>query len=176
MSYITLKPRINVGDHVQGEKDAPIEIIEFGEYFNPYSQKMFKVMSQVIAANRGRIKYTFRNFPDRERHPFADLAARATHAAFLQGKYLAMHQRIFEAMGDVNKDKLMRFAQELGLDMPQFIKNINGQECLNKLITDIETANRCGLVRVPALFIQGERYEGEYYPSDINKVIAGIEV
>ncbi|BDD10114.1 hypothetical protein FUAX_25460 [Fulvitalea axinellae] len=162
MTYITMTPRVNVGDYVSGERDSPIIVIEFGDYLSLESKELFKVMMRVRAMNRGKMAYVFRCLPDQRSSPFSDMAGRSVQAAGLQGKYWQMHQKLFETSERVDKDRIYYCAQQLGLDMDAFERELNGQKCLSRMMQDIETANRCGISKGPVIFVNKRKYGGAY--------------
>jgi protein-disulfide isomerase len=105
-----------------------------------------------------KLKFIFRNFPLANIHPDAVMAAVATEAAALQDKYWEMHDIVFENQEELERDSLIAYANELGLDIKQFEKDIDNPELTQKVEADFESGIRSGVNATPTFFINGEKY------------------
>src|SRR5579864_1829133 len=93
---MNLKPAVNKNDHMQGDSNAPIELVEYGDYQCPHCGHAYPIIKGVQRKLKNSLKFVFRNFPLSEMHPDAFNAALAAEAASLQGKFWEMHDIIFE--------------------------------------------------------------------------------
>ena len=156
----TLKPAVDSKDHSQGGDSASITIVEFGDYQCPHCGAAYPVIKEIQEAFGDQIKFIFRNFPLAEIHPFAKIAAQATEAANVQGKYWKMHDAIFERQSHLSTNFITKLAEELGLDVEQFLTDLNSEEVITKVEDDFESGIRSGVNGTPSFFVNGEKFDG----------------
>src|SRR5436190_5521689 len=116
----TLTPVVSERDHAQGAPDAPLMLVEYGDYQCPYCGEAHPVVKQLQKAFGKKLRFVFRNFPLTQAHPYALIAAEAAEAAALQGKFWEMHDLIYENQLDLEPDILPVWAEEVGLDLDKF--------------------------------------------------------
>ena len=107
-------------DHAQGAADAPVTLIEYGDYECPHCGRAYPIIKDVQRRLGDRLRFVFRNFPLSEAHPHAEHAAEAAEAAASQGQYWAMHDALFEHQRALGDTHLVQYAAALGLDPAQF--------------------------------------------------------
>jgi protein-disulfide isomerase len=110
----------------------------------------------LLERNATKVKIVFKNFPLRS-HPFAAKAAIAALAAGRQGKFWEFHDALFKEYSQINDEKILEIARQLGLNEVQFKENLNDQEIVKKIQADIQEAYQLGVDRVPTVFINGKR-------------------
>src|SRR5262249_5272328 len=93
---MTLKIPVNASDHVLGKFDAPITLVEYGDYECPYCGAAYPIVKGVLSDLGSRVRFIFRNMPLAQIHPHALLAARGAEAAGEQDKFWEMHDALFE--------------------------------------------------------------------------------
>ncbi|MEJ0105180.1 MAG: thioredoxin domain-containing protein [Bacteroidota bacterium] len=155
---MSLKPPISAKDHLQGNKDAVIELVEYGDYQCPHCGRAYPIVKKIQKELGDKLKFVFRNFPLAEIHPQAVRAAIASEAAALQGKYWEMHDIIFENQDYLSEDAFLQFAEELELNVHQFNKDMAKKTLLEKTEADFESGIRSGVNATPTFFINGEKY------------------
>src|SRR6266481_5587131 len=116
----TLTPPVSERDHAEGRADAPMTLVEYGDYQCPYCGEAYPVVKRLQKALGKKLLFVFRNFPLTQAHPYALIASEAAEAAALQGKFWEMHDLIFENQADLEPDILPVWANEAGLDMEKF--------------------------------------------------------
>src|ERR1700712_2180353 len=99
-----LKPPVGENDHVQGDKSAAIELVEYGDYQCPHCGAAHPVIKKIQKSFGKQVRFVFRNFPLQESHPYAMAAAIAAEAAGLQDKFWEMHDVIYENQDDLSED------------------------------------------------------------------------
>jgi protein-disulfide isomerase len=155
---ISLTPPVTGRDHIQGFNDAPITLLEFGDYQCPYCGAAYPVVHQ-IQRNFGRkLRFIFRNFPLTQAHPYALIAAEAAEAAALQGKFWEMHDLLYENQDNLQPDLLLALAQKLGLDIPKFGAAIQSDDLKRRIKEDRQSGIHSGVNGTPCFFINGVRY------------------
>src|SRR3984957_3268178 len=106
-------------DHVRGSPAGHL-IIEYGDYECPYSRQAFHAIQQVEQQLGGNVRFAFRHFPLTQIHPHAMAAAAAAEAAARQGRFWDMHELLFRRQKELGDADLVRYAAQLGLDVPRF--------------------------------------------------------
>ncbi|MBV9772893.1 MAG: thioredoxin domain-containing protein [Gemmatimonadetes bacterium] len=146
-------------DHVMGSPDAPLVLVEYGEY-ECITCRIARVAVGHLQQKFGeRLAYVFRHFPQSRQHPHAQLAAEAAEAAGAQGKFWEMHARLFET-GQLSEDDLRWHAEEIGLDVERFRRELRERTYAPRVVEDLEEGIRVNVTRTPTFFINSQRYEG----------------
>jgi protein-disulfide isomerase len=155
-----LKPAVNKTDHIQGNKNATVELVEFGDYQCPHCGAAYPVIKEIQETFGDQIKFIFRNFPLSEIHPAARPAAIAAEAAALQDKFWEMHDTIFENQNRLSSNFLLKLAENLSLDITQFNTDIESDSMNEKVDNDFESGVRSGVNGTPTFFVNGKRFDG----------------
>jgi protein-disulfide isomerase len=149
-------------DHVRGGPAGRL-IVEYGDYECPYSRQAFREIALVERRLAGEVRFAFRHFPLTEIHPHALAASAAAEAAALQDRFWDMHELLFHRQKALEDDDLLRYADELGLDIEAFERDRAGARVLNRIRRDVESGIASGEVRgTPTLFIDGIVHHGSY--------------
>src|ERR1700733_12603984 len=98
---------VSKNDHFQGPFDAPLTLVEYGDYQCPYCGRPYAVVKRIQEELGDNLRFVFRNFPLKESHPFAWIAAQAAEAADLQKKFWEMHDSIYENQASLSPEMLM---------------------------------------------------------------------
>jgi len=146
--------------HVRGRADAPVLIEEFGDFQCPPCGEFHPIMSRIERDFPTQVRFSFRHFPIKTAHPHAVLAAHATEAAGLQGKFWELHDVIYEKQSEWKDAKDARpiftnYARALGLDMQKFSQDIDSTPASMRLVTDERRAQTLGVTGTPTVFING---------------------
>ncbi len=155
-------------DHVLGNPDTAIILLEYGDYECPYCGRAHKVLKRLLEQVGDQIRFSFRNFPLSEIHPHALSAALAAESAGLQGKFWEMHDLILENQRTgLAADRLVAFAQSLSLNMDQFKSDMDSPELFDRVHEDFMSGVRSGVNGTPTFFINGQRHDG---PADLGSL------
>ncbi|MFC1617754.1 DsbA family protein [Patescibacteria group bacterium] len=147
-------------DPYTGNEDAKATIIVFDDFECPFCGKMHETLSEVRKKfSDGELRIVYRDFP-LSGHKNALPAAKAAAAAREQGKYFRMADLIFDNLKELSDEKLLEFAEELGLDMDQFKKDLEKEEFQAEIDKDMEDAKSYGVTGTPAVFLNGEQIGG----------------
>jgi protein-disulfide isomerase len=171
---MSLKPPVGPQDHVQGNPDAPIELVEYGDFECPFCGQAYDSVKAVQAALGDDLRFVFRNFPLAQAHPHALAAAQAAEAAGLQGRFWEMHDVLFEHQDMLDEANLLRFAAALGLDMERFARDFASPEVAAKIRADFLSGARSGVNGTPTFFVNGERYDGSWAPQDFVAALSSL--
>jgi protein-disulfide isomerase len=170
----TLKPAVSSTDHFQGNENAPITLVEYGDYQCPHCGHAYPIIKKVQAYFGDNLKFVFRNFPLENIHPFAVPAAIATEAAAKQDKFWQMHDIIFENQTNLHGNSFSQFAEALNLDIEQFNVDIENVFVLNKVEADFESGIKSGVNGTPSIFINGIKYNGMVETQDLIDALKSI--
>lgn len=157
---MSLKPAVSNTDHAQGNLDADLVIVEYGDYQCPYCGAAYPVLKELMSQFGSQIKFVFRNFPLSEMHQYARPAAIAAEAANLQGKFWEMHDAIYENQRELNENFLMKLAEKLKLNIPQFEKDLESIKLAEKVDADFESGIMSGVNGTPSFFVNGKKFDG----------------
>ena len=155
---MSLRPPVSTADHIEGNPAAAIELVEYGDYQCPHCGRAYPIVKALQKEFGDRLKFVFRNFPLRNIHPDAEMAAVAAEAADLQGMYWQMHDIIFENQDALSQEVFPEFAAALDLDVQQFQNDLKKEELKIKVENDFESGVRSGVNATPTFFINGEKY------------------
>jgi protein-disulfide isomerase len=169
-----LVPAVNSEDHIKGNPEAVLELVEYGDYQCPYCGRAYRIVQQIERELGKDMKFVFRNFPLAKIHLQAKPAAVATEAAALQGRFWEMHDIIFENQQILSADNILLFAENIGLDTFQFENDIQRKELFDKVEQDFRSGIRSGVNRTPSFYINGKKYEGDWEGNTLLKYLKSI--
>ena len=151
---------VGVRDHIRGPADAPITLVEYGDYECPDCGTAHPVIKDLQRRLGSRLRVVFRNFPCPDRHPHAQHAAEAAEAAAAQGQFWEMHDMLFEHFNELEDAYLVRYAAELGLDVRRFSHELVEHAYAPRVREDVRGGLRSGVNRTPTFYINGVRHGG----------------
>jgi protein-disulfide isomerase len=166
-----LEPPVNAKDHIQGNKNAPLELVEYGDYQCPHCGSAYPMIKTVQEAMGDNLKFVFRNFPLSDAHPDAFNAAVAAEAAGLQNKFWEIHDIIYENQELLDWKHLLAYAKKIGLDVVRFKADVEKESITVKVEADFESGVRSGVNGTPSFFINGEKYEGSWEPEELSEYL-----
>jgi protein-disulfide isomerase len=157
-----LKVPLDPKDHAQGPADAPVTLVEYGDYECPHCGHAYPIVKQLQQEFAKDMRFIFRNFPLANAHPHAELAAESAEAAAEQGKFWEMHDWLFENQEDLSAANIAAGAKELGLDVRRFAKEIESRKYQEKVRHDFSGGVRSGVNGTPTFFINGVRHDADF--------------
>jgi protein-disulfide isomerase len=140
------------GAPFKGAADAPVTIVLFTDFQCPYCARIVPVLNEVLEKNKGKAKLVFKNFP-LNTHQFARKAAAAALAAGRQGKFWEFHDRLFQNYNRLNDQVVQEQAQQLGLDMQKFEKDMNDPQIAQVINQDYQDGIKAGVRGTPAIYV-----------------------
>jgi len=168
----TLTQPVSAQDHAEGPADAPLTLVEYGDYQCPYCGAAYPVVKRLQKKLGKRLRFVFRNFPLTESHPYALIAAEAAEAAALQGKFWEMHDLLFEQQASLKPEIIPSWAKRTGLNVEQFENDVKQGLVEKRIKEDRQSGIRSGVNGTPTFFINGTRYDGS---SDYSSLLAALE-
>ncbi len=162
-----LVPPLETVDHVRGERDAPLELVMFGDFQCPYCLGAQSVIRRVRERLGDRLAFGFRHLPIPERHPLAPLAAQASEAAAAQGQFWEFHDALFQAQPRLSRETVLEVAKDLRLDVDRVAAEIDAELHAERIERDLASAQESGATGTPAFFVNGVRLFGAYDASSL---------
>jgi Na+/H+ antiporter NhaA len=148
-------------DHIRGPADAPVTLLEYGDFQCPYCGQAEPVIRELLA-DFGDLRYVWRHLPLNDVHPQAQLAAEAAEAAGAQGRFWEMYDLLLANQDKLAARDLIAHAQRLGLDVERFRAALQKQRFAARVARDVQSADASGVSGTPTFFINGRRHYGAY--------------
>jgi protein-disulfide isomerase len=158
----TLTPPIGPRDHTLGPPDAPVTLVEYGDYECPHCGRAAPVVESVRERLGDQLLFAYRDFPLAQIHPHAEDAAEMSEAAGAQGRFWEMHATLFQHQHALDPNHLVRYAAMVGVD-PGWAASALQTHTFEPLVReDFMSGVRSGVNGTPTFFINGERYDGSW--------------
>lgn len=152
---ITDQRLMDQDDPYLGNPLAKVKIIEFGDFQCPYCQESFPAVRKIAENYGNQIQIIYRDFPLSEIHPQAEKAAEAAACAQKQGKFWSYHDKLFLNQDNLTVKDLLKYAQELNLNINQFTNCLNTGEMTNEVLADYNDGENLGIKGTPTFIING---------------------
>jgi Na+/H+ antiporter NhaA len=149
-------------DHVRGADDAPVTLVEYGDYQCPYCGQAEVVIRQLLDSFGDELRYVWRHLPLEDVHPNAQRAAEAAEAASAQGRFWPMHDTLLTHQDELSPRDLRRHAASVGLDVDRFVEDLRTREHAERVADDVRSADASGVTGTPTFFVNGQRHQGAY--------------
>jgi protein-disulfide isomerase len=148
-------------DHIRGPVDAPVTVLEYGDFECPYCGQAEPVVRELLR-DFGDVAYVWRHLPLNDVHPRAQQAAEAAEAAANQGAFWEMHDLLLEHQDALAQEDLSAYAEELGLDVERFEDDLRTRAGVRRVAEDVDSADISGVSGTPTFFVNGLRHYGAY--------------
>ena len=158
-------------DHIRGRFDAPVTLVEYGDFECPYCGRAEPVVEELVGSFGDDLAFVFRHLPLGDVHEHAEMAAEAAEAAGAQGRFWEMHDALFSAEASLSEPGLMGHAAAIGLDLDRFATDLRERRHALRVARDIASADESGAPGTPTFFINGGRYGGRF---DVSSMSAAI--
>lgn len=163
---------VSARDHVLGPADAPVTLVEYGDFECPNCRAAHEVLCRVLGRVGDRVRMVWRHFPMENTHPHARAAALASEAAAAQGRFWPMHDRLLDGQGALEPEDLAEHAAAAGLDVDRFARDLRAGTGAERIREDFSTGVRSGVNGTPTFFVNGLRHDGGY---EYGPLLAAIE-
>ncbi len=159
-------------DHVQGPANAPVTLVEYGDYECQYCGRAHPIIQDLQNYLGTQFRYVYRHFPIRSIHSHSQLAAEAAEAAGAQGKFWEMHDALYDHQDALEREDILDYGRQIGLDMARFEADLDSHVHAERVHEDFREGIRSGVNGTPTFFINGVRYDGAW---DLESLIEAIE-
>ena len=162
-------------DHIRGAEDAPVTLVEYGDFECPYCGQAERTIRELLAQYGDDVRYVWRHLPLNDVHPSAQLAAEASEAAAIQGKFWEMYDLLLAHQGALTLRDLTRYAEDLGLDVERLLDEVRRREHAPTIAEHVASADESGVSGTPTFFINGRRHYGVYDLDALTEAVAAAK-
>jgi protein-disulfide isomerase len=161
-SLFELSVPVGPADHSIGAAHAPVTVVEYGDFECPNCKQAAAALKQLLARFKDGVRIVYRHFPLEAVHVHALNAAEAAECAGAQGKFLPMHDLLFEHQNALKAHQLHEYAQRLELDMVQFNAAMHDHLSLQRIREHIRGGEESGVRATPTFFVNGKLQDVSY--------------
>src|SRR5262249_36049111 len=158
-------------DHVRGPVEAPVTVVEYGDFECPYCGQAEPVVRELLR-DFGDVTYVWRHLPLNDVHPNAQQAAEGAEAAAEQGAFWEMHDLLLVRQDALRFRDLVDYAEQLGLDVERFEEDLRTRDGAGRIAQDVDSADMSGVSGTPTFFVNELRHYGAY---DIATLSAAVK-
>jgi protein-disulfide isomerase len=170
-----LRSAVGAHDHVSGPADAPVTLVEYGDYECPHCGHAFTVVEKVRERLGDQLRFVFRHFPLSEMHPHALHAAEATESAAAQAgeaAFWSVHHANFTHQRALDDASLVQYATAAGGDASTTESDLESDAYADRVQADFSSGVRSGVNGTPTFFINGQRFDGDF--ADVDAFIEAL--
>ncbi|MEK7503658.1 MAG: thioredoxin domain-containing protein [Patescibacteria group bacterium] len=165
---------ITKDNHVRGNFNAPVTLVEFSDFECPFCERIFPTMNKILNDYDGKVRLVYKQFP-LSFHPNAQKAAEASECASEQGKFWEYHDKLFEGQpSGFSVDKFKQWAGVLGLNAAQFNSCLDGGKYAQKVQKDFQEGQQKGVNGTPATFVNGQFVSGAQPYENFKQIIDNL--
>jgi Na+/H+ antiporter NhaA len=157
-------------DHVRGPENAPVTLVEYGDYECHYCGQAEPVVRELLR-DYGDLRYVWRHLPLPDVHPRAQRAAEASEAAAAQDAFWEMHELLFAHQDALTPVDFARYAQQIGLDLERFRDDMRTRSGARQIADDVDGADLSNVSGTPTFFVNGRRYQGAYNEDGLSTAV-----
>lgn len=155
----------------QGPANAPVKLVEFGDYESEECAKAHEVVKKLLRAYGDQLRFNFRHFPLTQIHQRAHKAAEAAVGAGQAGKFWEMHDTLFRNRKHLGSVSLKEYSKEVGVADKQFLPRLIDSFYGWTVRADLLDGLALGVREVPAFFINDQLYTGKPTFDGLGKAI-----
>ncbi len=155
------EPIIEPKDIFVGKKDAPVILMEFGEYESEDCAKANEIVKQILADYEGQVKFNFRHFPQTRIHQRSLKAAEAAIAAAQEDKFWEMHNTLFQNRRNLGTTSLKLHSKDAGVKNKNFLEELVNGTYGWQVQDDLKEGLDRGVKEVPTFFVNNEMIKGK---------------
>jgi Na+/H+ antiporter NhaA len=157
-------------DHVRGPADAPVTLLEYGDFECPYCGRAEPVVRELLS-DFGDLEYVWRHLPLQDVHPHAQPAAEAAESAAAQGAFWEMYDLLLAHQDELRASDLVGYAEALGLDVDRFAEDLRTHAHAGRIAEDVDGADLSGVTGTPTFFVNGRRHYGAYDVETLSRAV-----
>jgi protein-disulfide isomerase/rhodanese-related sulfurtransferase/uncharacterized membrane protein len=166
---------IRPDSHATGPADAPVTVVEFGDFQCPSCVIAEATNQDIRRRFPKQVRFIFRQFPLSKFHQFAEKAAEAAECAADQNKFWQMHDRMYQAYGELAVVQLKYYAQDIGLDAVKFNSCLDSGEKMQRVAEDVADGQAMAVNATPTFFINQQRHVGNLNMQDFTAIVNGAQ-
>jgi protein-disulfide isomerase len=173
METVKLKNVVTERDHISGAQDAPVTLLEYGNFECIHCGLAYPIIKEVQKLLGENLRFVFRHFPIVRTHPHSLRAAEAAEAAGAQGKFWEMHDQLFTHQQALEDHDLSHYARRIDLDVERFARDLSANTFLKQIEADYnQSLFDEHVTGTPTLYINEARYTGA---TDVETLLVAIK-
>ena len=157
-----LTPPLGDRDHVIGPANAPVTLVEYGDYECPYCGMAHPIVASIIQQMGNTLRFAFRHFPLTRLHAHAQHAAEMAEAAGSRGKFWPMHDLLYQNQRALDDQDLLAYAARLGIPSEWAASALRSHTFAEPVRENFMSGVRSGVNGTPTFFINGLRHDGPW--------------
>jgi len=176
----TLRPDVSERDHMLGPVDAPITLVEYGDFQCPHCRRAHGILPRALKRMGDRTRFVFRHFPLAESHPNALHAAEAAESVAAQAgerAFWKMHDLLYDHQHDweqaTSDAAILELARQAGANADVIAADLDEEKYEEHVKADFMSGVRSGVNGTPTFFINGRRFEGDW--TTVDTFVAALE-
>ena len=165
----TLKPVVGPEYHVRGRADAPVTLVEYGDYECSHCGRAYHVLDIVLAELGDAVRFVFRTFQLSDAHPDAEAAAEAAESVAARAgedAFWQMHDMLYENQAALRVADLLGYAEAAGADPRDVADDLSSGAMRERVRRDFRSGARSGVNGTPTFFVNGVRFDGDWTDAD----------
>jgi len=173
MQSAQLAVSVNERDHFVGPANAPVTLVEYGDYECPHCARAHPLVHGIRRYMGDGLRFVYRHFPLSEAHPHAQHAAEAAEAGAAQGRFWEMHDMLFAHRDALENEDLLTYLAQAGADIKRAAEELAAGAYTSKVRADFRGGVRSGVNGTPTFYINGYRYDGNW--ADTTEFIQALQ-
>jgi Na+/H+ antiporter NhaA len=157
-------------DHIRGPMDAPVTLVEYGDFECPYCGRAEPVVRELLR-DFGDLRYVWRHLPLNDVHPHTQMAAEAAEAAAEQRAFWEMYDLLLADQSALTDEDLVARAEQLRLDVERFREDLMHHVGAARIAEDVDGADLSSVTGTPTFFINGRRHYGAYDVETLSRAV-----
>lgn len=149
-------------DHIRGPVDAPLTLVEFGDFECPFCGRATGMVRELRERFGDELRYVFRHLPLVDVHPHAETAAEAMEEAGVQGRFWELHDKLFDHQDELEFEDLLGYGGAIGIDVEEMARALADGRHAERIAADVLSAERSGARGTPTFYVNGIRHVGPY--------------
>ncbi|MCA9360795.1 thioredoxin domain-containing protein [Candidatus Kaiserbacteria bacterium] len=171
---------VEIIQHITGNPESEVKLVEYSDFQCPACGAFHPVVKQLLSEYGDRISFEYKSFPLSNIHPNALSAAMAAEAAGQQDKFFEFHDLLFDNQSEwsavsVPTTFFLQYAEEIGLDIEQFKKQMKSTLLRDKVKADFDEGRELGVTGTPSFFLNGNKMEFDSYPGFVEQVVIAVD-
>jgi protein-disulfide isomerase len=167
-----LRQTITDRDHVLGPSEAPVTLVEYGDFECPHCGRTYPLVKRLLDRAGSELRFVFRHYPINVGHAHAQIAAEASEAAGAQGRFWEMAHVLFENQLALDTPALEGYAVRLGLDVRRFRHEMEGRVHSARVAEDVQGGDDSGVIWTPTFFVNGSLFRA---PAEFDALARAVD-
>jgi protein-disulfide isomerase len=162
-------------DHVRGNPNADITIVEFSDYQCPFCQRFHNTMKQAMDTYGNDIRWVYKHFPLDSLHPYARQAAQAAECAGDQDKFWEYTDELYDNQSSIKPAYFAELAKELNLNTSDFESCLSSEKYASKVNSDFNLGRQAGITGTPGGFVNDQQLRGAIPIDQLSSMIESLK-